>query len=175
MSTTIKKVSSLDEIKQIVDFESTLNEEFGPFPYKIDFVEGGFREGKMTLCFMNTNMKKARERLMLGKAQRLVLDLPEIATRYEFVLTPCDNKWEQMRITGTDQGYYLVSAVDKSCYSYPFRFGERLLHTSYIIEKTHIDPYGAVALSYLLFLMGTGENEQRLLNEINKYGNKTTI
>jgi len=67
---------------------------------------------------VNTTLEEVRSRLKKGYSQRVVLEIPETRTSYEMILTPLNNKWEELRMTGTDERYVCVGIIKFGCYPF---------------------------------------------------------
>jgi len=101
---------------------------------------------KVSVELWNTTLKAAKNRLKEGLPQRLVVGWKEMATQYEVMLVPLNNRWDELRMNGTTGDYTFVGIDRRGCYAFDM---DRYQSAGYIQEKLNIGPPEATGMSLL--------------------------
>lgn len=116
---------------------------------------------KITVELWNVPLEYACQRLVEGLPQRLVVGWPEIATQFEIMVVPLNNKWYETRMTGTsthDGPYYFVGIDRLGCY--PLRI-ENPPYPSYIGDKLGLGIPESVGMHFLFQELSSGIERHR--------------
>ena len=112
------------------------------------------------------NIEKIVKRVFIqNKPQRVQLGIKELSSMFEVILTPINNDWNTMRLTGTNPEYTLVSVIGFGCYAFNIKKHAITqgsgINAGYIKEKLGLDLLSSIGLECFFLL----------LNE--EYGNQT--